>query len=99
MAQVPMSKKYEKFDLNIEKLNSHAPDGTPRTKRKKNVFCSQVKVVVHSSHFIVYSKRLLLVFQTDSLHDMINKEIENINYPLIIYGILRRNQGRIWSFI
>lgn len=35
MAQVPVCKKYEKFDLNIEKLNSRAPDGAPRTKKKK----------------------------------------------------------------
>lgn len=35
MAQVPVRKKYEKFDLNIEKLNSRAPDGAPSTKKKK----------------------------------------------------------------
>jgi hypothetical protein len=35
VAQVPVCKKYEKFDLNIEKLNSSAPDGAPRTKKKK----------------------------------------------------------------
>lgn len=30
-----MNKKYEKFDLNIKKLNSHATDGAHRTKMKK----------------------------------------------------------------
>lgn len=29
-----MSKKYEKFDLNIEKVNSHARDEAPRIKTK-----------------------------------------------------------------
>ena len=34
MANLPMSKKYEKFDLNAEKLNLHVTDGAPRTTKK-----------------------------------------------------------------
>lgn len=58
MADMPTSKKYEKFDLNTEKLNSHVTDGEPRTKRKKNVLWSKLMVGEHSLHFVVYSKRL-----------------------------------------
>lgn len=53
-----MSKKYEKFDLNIEKLNSHARDEAPRIKKKKAVSWSTPMVGGHSLHIIVYRKRL-----------------------------------------
>lgn len=57
MADVPMLKKYEKFDLNTEKLNSHVTDGALRTKRK-NVLWSKVMVGGQSLHFIWQSNRL-----------------------------------------
>lgn len=45
MANVPTSKKYEKFHLNTEKLNSiHMSRMRHQEQKEKNVLCSKVMV-------------------------------------------------------
>lgn len=53
MANVPMSKKYEKLDLKTEKLNSiHMSQMKHQEQKEKNVLWSKVMVGGYSLYFM-----------------------------------------------
>ena len=66
---MPVSKKYEKFDLNIEKLNSYATEKASRAKKKKkSIFWSKLMGGGYSLYFVVYGKRLCFVNFARPIH-------------------------------
>lgn len=92
MDDLPMSKKYKKFDLNTEKLNLHSQMGHLEQQEKK---CIMVKCDGGWAQFRFHSAYKEIVFcllcKTYALHDRMNKEIKTTNYPLRIYGTFLRN--------
>lgn len=69
MDDLPMSKKYKKFELNTEKLNLHSQMGHLE-QQEKNALWSNVMAGGHSLDFLVHTKRLCFAYFAKPTHYM-----------------------------